>query len=84
MWKKTAQKRPPTLSEEFVSRYWDLKARVDGIEDRLEETLADLRRRAASVATSERRLEMKKTNGPGEAPALTQLDKVRRLQRGTP
>ena len=76
----TRKKQPPTLSEEFITRYWDLKARVDALEITVEETLADLKRRAAALAQAERRLDQKRQ---AEEPTAEEspFEKVRRLQR---
>lgn len=53
-------KPSPTLSEEFVQRYWDLKARVDALESRLEDELDSIRSKHQSVAQVERRLDLKR------------------------
>lgn len=75
-------KRVQTLDEEFVERYWDLKARVGALEDRLEAALDDLQRRYQRAEQAERRLEAKQTNGPAPAPPVNVVQYSRRLQRG--
>lgn len=79
------QKSPPTLSEEFVTRYWDLSARVDSLEQRLDDALGDLKRRAASVAQAERRKaardQLELSVDPDIQPD-NEVERVRRLTHG--
>ena len=76
-------KRPQTLSEVFVIRYWDLAARLDSLETRLEERLDELQRRYQRAEQSERRLDQKQRDPAQLELVETDIDKVRRLQRGT-
>ena len=83
MWPFQTSKRPPTLSEDFIARFWDLKGQVEEMDQRLDSALDDLKRRAASVRQAEVRLDAKRDNGPQIEVGDTHIDKVRRLQRGT-
>lgn len=82
MWPFTS-KRPQTLSEEFVTRYWDLEARVSGLETKLEERLEELQRRYQRAEQAERRLDAKRIDPDQLELADDEISKVRRLQRGT-
>ncbi len=53
-------KRPQTLSEEFVQRFWDLKARVDALEATQDDALEYLKTKLSSVTQAERRLDQKR------------------------
>lgn len=83
-------KRAPTLSEEFVERYWDLKARLDHLEAHVDDELASIRSKYNSVAQVERRLDQKRAEGEpceeGMTPGQVRdsvFDIARRAQHGS-
>jgi len=61
MWPFSRPTQPPTLDQEFITRYWDLSARVDSLESQLEGRLEYLEKTYKRAEQSERRLEQKRS-----------------------
>lgn len=61
--------QPSTLSQEFITRYWDLHARLDSLEASLDSRLDYLEKTYKRVEQSERRLDQKR-NGSSPCPDL--------------
>ncbi len=60
MWPFSTQAQPPTLDQEFITRYWDLAARVDSLESQLDGRLEYLEKTYKRAEQSERRLDEKR------------------------
>lgn len=78
--------KPPTIDQDFITRYWDLAGKVDKLESVLDERLDEVERRYKRAEQAERRLEGKRVEADkpcqedtsGQHPALRAL----RARRG--
>jgi len=64
MWWKKKENGIGTLSQEFISRYWDIEGRVGNLESTLDERLDELERRYKRSEQAERRLDQKRAAVP--------------------
>lgn len=71
MWPFSTPPQSSTLDQDFIQRYWDLRAEVGALDARLDERLDELERRYKRAEQSERRLDQKRLE---EAPCPDEVE----------
>lgn len=64
MWPFSTSPQPPTLDQDFITRYWDLEGRVTALDAQVTERLDEVERRYKRAEQSERRLDEKRAESP--------------------
>jgi len=68
----------------MIARYWDLSARVQTLEDRLDSSLDELQRRYQRAEQAERRMDQKREengSGSGRLVPVSLNDRIRQVNR---
>jgi len=63
MWPFSSTSPPSSIDQDFITRYWDLKAQVDGMQLLIDDQLHEIENRYKRAEQSERRLAQKREEG---------------------